>query len=68
MKDDTFAHLLGYCMIATMSLVFGVILGGIWTDERVVNEATKSTTIFCVEKPKECKIRYDYYNLEEKTK
>jgi hypothetical protein len=27
------------------------------------NEATLSTTILCVESPKECKINYDYYRL-----
>ena len=64
MKDDIFAQLVGYFCIGITSLVFGVFLGGLWTDERVIDETTKSTTIFCVEKPKDCKIKYDYFKIE----
>lgn len=68
MKDDTFNLFVGFFCIGISCFVFGVVLGGLWTDERVIDETNKSTTIFCVEKPKECKIRYDYYKLEDKTK
>lgn len=51
-----------------IGFVGGLIMGLLLNLNSGYQEATKSTTIFCVEKPKECKIRYDYYKLEDKTK
>jgi len=59
MKDDTFP----FWVIA---FVGGVTMGLLLNYKSGAPEATKSATIFCVEKPKECKIRYDYYKLEDK--
>ena len=46
--------------------VGGVIVGAVIGDEQGRKDATRSATIECVNKPKECKIRYDYYQIERK--
>jgi len=67
MKDEpeVFASFI-LCLI--VMCVPGLILGMLINTNSGAPEATKSATIFCVEKPKECKIGYDYYKLEDKTK
>ena len=42
----------------------GTIMGVDWGKK----DATESTTIECVTKPKVCKIRYDYYQIEKEPK
>ena len=46
--------------------VGGLVVGAVVGDERGRKDATRSATIECVNKPKECKIRYDYYQMERK--
>jgi hypothetical protein len=59
---------LGLAGLATLILaVGGVIVGAVVGDERGRKDATRSATIECVNKPKECKIRYDYYQIERKS-
>jgi hypothetical protein len=53
-------------LVALIVGVGGVIVGAVVGDERGQKEATRSATIECVNKPKECKIRYDYYQIERK--
>ena len=45
----------------------GVSVGTVIGVEQGRKDATRSATIECVNKPKECKIRYDYYQIERKT-
>ena len=43
-----------------ISLIPGFVIGSISGEQR----ATKETTISCIQQPKECKIKYDFYTLE----
>ena len=45
----------------------GVVVGAVLGVEQGRKDATRSATIECVNKPKECKIRYDYYQIERKS-
>lgn len=45
----------------------GVIVGAVQGVDLGRKDATRSATIECVNKPKECKIRYDYYQIERKS-
>jgi hypothetical protein len=47
--------------------VGGLIVGGVMGDEMGRKDATRSATIECINKPKECKIRYDYYQIERRS-
>ena len=53
-------------LVALIVGVGGVVVGAVVGDERGRKDATRSATIECVNKPKECKIRYDYYQVERK--
>lgn len=61
MNDDNFSIFvllpLGLCAVV---LFTGISLGQYDGEKR----ATKETIIYCVEKPADCKIKYDYYMLE----
>jgi hypothetical protein len=57
----------GLAGLATLILgVSGLIVGGVMGTDLGRKDATRSATIECVNKPKECKIRYDYYQIERK--
>lgn len=43
----------------------GFVTGTIMGIDQGKKDATESTTIECVTKPKVCKIRYDYYQITE---
>jgi hypothetical protein len=47
--------------------VSGLIVGGVMGTDLGRKDAIRSATIECVNKPKECKIRYDYYQIERKS-
>ena len=56
-------------LVVLVALIVGVsgwIVGVVIGDEQGRKDATRSATIECVNKPKECKIRYDYYQIERK--
>jgi hypothetical protein len=46
--------------------VGGVVVGGVMGTDLGRKDAIRSATIECVNKPKECKIRYDFYQIERK--
>ena len=46
----------------------GLYVGTIMGVDQGKKDATESTTIECVTKPKVCKIRYDYYQIKEEPK
>lgn len=54
-------------LAALIVAVSGVIVGGVMGHDLGRKDATRSATIECVNKPKECKIRYDYYQIERKS-
>lgn len=47
-------------LVFMTALILGTVIGSISGEQR----ATKETTISCIEQPKECKIKYDFYTLE----
>ena len=58
---------LGLGVLAALIFVAGGVVGrSVLGDEQGRKDATRSATIECVNKPKECKIRYDYYQIERK--
>jgi Na+-transporting methylmalonyl-CoA/oxaloacetate decarboxylase gamma subunit len=63
MNDDNFAVFvflpLGLCVV-----VF--IMGALAGQGMGENKATRETIVYCVEKPADCKVKYDYYKLEIK--
>lgn len=46
---------------AFMCLVLGLVIGT--TTAR--QETEEHTIVYCVEQPKDCKIKYDFYKLQE---
>ena len=44
------------------SIVLGVFLGIVVATER--SAAEKKTIMYCIEQPSACKVKYDYYKLE----
>ena len=49
-----------FFLVFMIALILGTTVGSITGEER----ATKETTIYCIQQPKECKIKYDFYTLE----
>ena len=57
-NDDFFPFLIIFLLVAGLSFMFGFNTG---------ETSTKRETIsYCVEKPADCKIKYDFYKLENK--
>jgi hypothetical protein len=54
-------------LVAVIVGAGGGIMGAVIGCEGGRKDATRSATIECVNKPKECKIRYDYYQIERKS-
>ena len=62
----------GFAVFVTIIVgIGGVVVGAVLGVEQGVEQgrkdATRSATIECINKPKECKIRYDYYQIERKS-
>jgi hypothetical protein len=53
-------------LVAVIVGVGGVVVGSVLGYDLGLKDATRFATIECVNKPKECKIRYDYYQIERK--
>ena len=61
MNDDNFIIFvllpLGLCAVVFLA---GIAVG----QSDGENRGSKETIIYCVEKPADCKVKYDYYKLE----
>ncbi len=66
MNDDFPIGALCFGIFATVAVVF--LLGTRFGFDDGVVEGKNEGIVYCVEKPKECKIAYDYLKLQEKQK
>jgi mannose/fructose/N-acetylgalactosamine-specific phosphotransferase system component IID len=62
-NNDDFLGFILFLAFGAVTLFVLVKLSDIGYEKGV-----KETTIFCVEKPQDCKIKYDYIKLQEKQK
>lgn len=63
MNDDNLYFLI---LPAIILLIFSSLIGFIVGTEIQAHRTAKETTISCIERPNDCKVRYDYYQLEVK--
>jgi F0F1-type ATP synthase assembly protein I len=64
MKTDTDELIDRFLILVCWGFLMGGILGCIIGLVDVGRRTTKETINLCVEKPKECKVKYDFYQLE----
>ena len=64
MKDDTGELIDGFLILVCCGFLGG-FLGYIIGRDDAGRRTTKETINLCVEKPKECKVKYDFYQLEK---
>lgn len=59
--DELTVIIFFFCASFFIGGITGYIVGNVdgWSS------ATKETINFCVEKPKECKVKYEFYKLEQ---
>jgi hypothetical protein len=61
MNDDNSYIILPVIILLMFSFLIGFIVGTEMQD----GNTRKETTISCIERPNDCKVRYDYYQLEQ---
>ena len=61
MTDD---NLTPFFVTLLSGIMLGVFLGGAGATVTERSATEKKTVVYCVEQPSACKVKYDYYKLE----
>ena len=61
MTDDNFAPIFA---VTLSCLVLGFLPGLLLGTVTARQKTEEKTVVYCMEQPKDCKVKYDYYKLE----